>query len=303
VSVVAPPGRHYRLSHGDQVAVISDVGAALRSYRVGARDVVLAFDEAEIAISYSGSTLAPWPNRIADGRYTWDGVTHQLDINESGRRTALHGLVAMAPFEAVAHGTDSVTLSHSIVPSAGYPWPVEVTVNYQLTDAGIEVTTRAVNIGSTDAPYGLGAHPWLSPGQGTVDECTFQLDAATHVDVDPERLLPTGTTPVEGRFDLRKPTSLQGTAFDDAWVDVLRGDDGLARVRLTGSDGRTVEMWADGAFTAWQVCTGDGIEGIDRGGVVVEPMTCVADAFRTGERVVRLAPGASHQATWGVRLI
>ena len=61
-------------------------------------------------------------------------------------------------------------------------------------------------------------------------------------------------------------------------------------------------MWADAACTAWQVCTGDGIPLIERRGVAVEPMSCIADAFRTGRDVAELVGDAEHEITWGLRL-
>jgi aldose 1-epimerase len=61
----------------------------------------------------------------------------------------------------------------------------------------------------------------------------------------------------------------------------------------------------DGSMDTWQVCTGDHVGDVAfrRSGVAAEPMSCIADAFRTGERLVRLQPGASHEVTWGATLL
>jgi len=61
-------------------------------------------------------------------------------------------------------------------------------------------------------------------------------------------------------------------------------------------------MWADAGCAAWQICTGDGIPLIERRGVAIEPMSCIADAFRTGDDLVELAAGDVHEITWGLRL-
>ena len=302
VQTFAPSGAQHVLRHGEQCAVVAAVGASLREYRVGARDVVLPFAEDEIAPAFSGATLAPWPNRLADGLYGYAGGTYQVPITEPDRLTALHGLVATTPFVVAGEaGADTVTLTTTIVPTHGYPWPVRLDVTYALGDGGLEVTTRATNLGTTSAPYGLGFHPWLSPGDASLDECALQLGASLHVTVD-ERLLPTGDEDVEGRYDLLEPRVLRGIALDDAWLAPVRDDAGLTWARLTTPDGSTTAMWADAAFEAWQVCTGDYVPAIARRGVAVEPMTCVADAFRTGDLLVELAPGAAHEARWGLRL-
>ena len=86
---------------------------------------------------------------------------------------------------------------------------------------------------------------------------------------------------------------------------MLRDDDGLSWIRLTGADGRTAAVWMDESMDTWQVCTGDHLDAVAwrRTGVAAEPMSCIADAFRTGERLVRLEPGATHEVTWGMALL
>jgi len=289
------------LRHGEQVAVVTSVAASLREYRVGDRDVVLPFAVDSIAPAFSGAVLAPWPNRLRDATYRFRGVTYEVPLTEHARLTALHGLVAYERFSPVAVAEDSVTLRHDLVPTPGYPWPLRLDVTYRLGDDGLTVSVAATNQGADVAPYGVGFHPWLSPGPGPVDACTVQLDAARRVTVD-DRLLPVGTQAVSGDFDLRAGRPLEGVALDDAWVEVTPDADGLTWATLTGADGRTVAVWADATLPAWQVCTGDGIPGIERRGVAIEPMTCVADAFRTGELLVELDPGATHEVRWGLSL-
>ena len=297
-----PTGRQHVLELEGQRAVVTSVGASLREYSVDGRDVVLPFDETAIAPAFSGAVLAPWPNRLRDGVYSYDGSTFEVPLTEHLRHTALHGLVASTSFDTTDADATSVTLEHVIVPTHGYPWPVRVRLTYALTGSGLHVTAEGTNLGVTTAPYGIGFHPWLSPGDGQVDDCTLQVDAARHVTVD-DRLLPTGTERASGDFDLRSSRPLRGLDLDDAWIDVVRDADGLSWIRLGCPDGRTVAMWADGATRAWQVCTGDTVAQIARRGVAAEPMTCIADAFRTGNDLVHLAPGATHTITWGLALL
>ncbi|BDZ42933.1 hypothetical protein GCM10025865_22320 [Paraoerskovia sediminicola] len=189
-------------------------------------------------------------------------------------------------------------------PTKGYPFALTTRVTYRLSDAGLAVTVRATNDGPTTLPYGVGFHPWLSPGDAAVDECTLRLDATRRVTVD-ERLLPTGDVAAEGDHDFTSPRSLRGIALDDAYVDVVRDDAGLTWMRLASPDGREAAVWTDDSMDTWQVCTGDGIDapGYVRTGVAAEPMSCIADAFRTGDRLVRIAPGDSHEVRWGATLL
>ena len=303
VTTPLPSGTQHHLHHGDQEAVIAEVGASLRLYRVGGRDVVQPYDEDVLTPAYSGALLAPWPNRLADGRYGFDGAVYQVAVTEVDRMTALHGLVGHERFTAVGPRTDesSVTLQHDLVPTGGYPWPLLITVRFELSNLGLTCTVTALNQGSSTAPYGVGVHPWLSTAGAAVDDCALSVGASRHVSVD-NRLLPTGTEAVAGQLDLRQPRSLAGVVLDDAWVDALRDQDGRTWATLSRPDGSTVAMWGDEATKAWQVCTGDQVARIGRTAVAVEPMSCVADAFRTGDDLVRLEPGQQHVLQWGLQL-
>jgi aldose 1-epimerase len=304
VTIAAPSGAQYRISHGDHHATITEVGASLREYAVGDRDVITPFAESEIAPDSHGAVLAPWPNRLGDGQYTYQGMHYQVPINEPERSTALHGLVCWERWTLVMHTATSVTLALALVPVAGYPFALRVEITYTLSDGGLHVRTVTTNEGGTTAPYGVGFHPWLSPAGADLDDCTLRLDARTRVTTD-GRLLPTGTEPAAGDFDFRTPRPLRGIALDDAYVDVLRDTDGLSWTCLAAPDGRAAAVWMDESMDTWQVCSGDALTNVTarRTGLAAEPMSCVANAFRTGDRVVHLAPGERHEVSWGATLL
>ena len=312
LSAPAPlSGFQHEITLGDQQATITDVGAKVRRYAVGGRDVFHPFDADEVAPAGSGAVLAPWPNRLRDGRYTVDGEELQVDISEPALGTALHGLVMFQRWtvqdvdDAAHRAGEAVTLELRLAPSGGYPFDLHLATTYRLTATGLHVQVTATNLGDRPAPYGIGFHPWLSTGGAAVDDCTIRLDAASVVTVD-ERLLPTGTQPVEGTsFDLRSPVPMAGLDLDHAFVDVLRDEDGLSWIRLGAPDGRTAAVWMDESMDCWQICTGDHISPprMVRAAVAAEPMSCIADAFNTGDRLVRIAPGASHEVTWGAGLL
>lgn len=295
-------GNQITLVAGDQQAVIATVGAALREYSVAGRDVVVPFPADELPPAFHGMVLAPWPNRLRDGQYDFDGRTLQVAVTERDRSTALHGMVSWSDWAVVDQGPAHVTLAFDLPASPGYPFQLALTTTYSLGEGGVTITTSARNAGATPLPYGVGFHPWFAPGGTDLDACTLQLGAASRVTVD-DRLLPTGTVPVDGVFDLREPQSLAGVAFDDAWVDPIADASGRSWARLGWADGTTVEVWADAQARAWQICTGDFVPGVRRAGVAIEPMSCIADAFRTGDDLVVLSPGQVHVVEWGIRLV
>ena len=90
---VAPSGEQHELVHGARRAVVAEVGAGLRTYDVGGQARLDGYAQDEMCSSGRGQVLMPWPNRIEDGSYEFDGRQHQLDLDLL-RRDALpvHGL-------------------------------------------------------------------------------------------------------------------------------------------------------------------------------------------------------------------
>jgi len=299
---VLPTGEQLVLRCADAEAVVVEVGAGLRSYRVAGRDLVDGFGEREMAGNARGAVLVPWPNRLRDGRYRWDGEEHQTPISEPETGNAIHGLVRFLPWRVTDRSSEAVQLELLLHPQPGYPFTLRLQIRYELSPAGLRVQTTATNDGDQPLPYGEGHHPYLAAGAGLhVDDCTLVAPGATRLDTD-ERALPTGTSPVDGTpHDLRAGRRIGDLVIDHCFTDLARDDDGLAWVRLTGPDGRGAAVWLDGAYSHLQLFTGDVVpQPRRRRGLAVEPMTCPPDAFATGESVRRLEPGESTTGSWGL---
>ena len=87
-----PSGQQFVLTFGDQRAIVTEVGAGLRTYTVADRDVIDGYAEDEMSSVGRGQLLLPWPNRIEDGQYEFAGRVHQTPLTEPARHNALHGL-------------------------------------------------------------------------------------------------------------------------------------------------------------------------------------------------------------------
>ncbi|GGK93192.1 galactose mutarotase [Sphaerisporangium melleum] len=294
----------YVLRGGGYHAEVTKRGAALRVLRHGDRDLVASWPVDGPVPHYSGTLLAPWPNRVARGRYTFHGEPYEVPINEPDRGHALHGLVAFADWELIEPSTADdqgvARLAHTIEPTPGYPFRLALQVRYALSPQGLATTLTAENIGDRPAPYGCGPHPWLIADDGAEEGWELDLPAGRVLRVD-EVLIPTGLEPVDGTpYDFRAPRPLGAYAIDEAFTGVTAGPDGLARVRLTGERGAVQISW-DAAAMPWvQVCTGTGF---GHRGIAVEPMTCPPDAFNTGTDLVVLDPGGKHEVTWTISAV
>lgn len=304
----SPSGEQWTISRGDQHATVVQVGGGLRTYSAGGRDVLAGYDVEEKARSGRGQLLVPWPNRIRDGRYSWQGATRQLDLTEPARHNASHGLLRWALWELEHHGDDELTVLALLHPQPGWDWHLDVRARYRLTDDGLVVEVSARNTGRGTAPFGFGAHPYLAIGDVPLPEVTLDLPADTRMDVEPDRMLPTGTQPVDGGpDDFRGGRPIGDTVLDTAFTDLHRDADGRWEVRLGNlAGGRSVALWGGPGLTWAQVFTRKGVpagpgEAPYELGVAVEPMTCPPDAFNSGTGVVALDPGATWSAEWGVR--
>lgn len=299
-----PSGQQHGITYGEQRATIVEVGGGIREYFVGERAVLDPYPLEAICDGAHGAPLIPWPNRLADGRYSFDGVDYQVDLTEPTKRNAIHGFLRWRNWEAEESEPARVVMRTALHPLDGFPFALDVRVAYELGEAGLTVTTSATNVGELACPFASGQHPYLSPGEGTIDECELQLAAATRILTDAERQLPTGTEAVAGTpFDFRAPRRLGDLRIDFAFTDLERGDDSLARVRLRGPDGGVSELWVDESYPIVELYTGDTLAPPRRRrGLGSEPMSCPPNGLQTGEGLVRLEPGESTSSRWGAWL-
>jgi aldose 1-epimerase len=300
-----PSGEQFEIVSGEQRAVIVEVGGGIREYSVADRPVLQSYAVDAMCDGAHGAPLIPWPNRLADGRYSFDGEDYELALSEPAKRNAIHGLLRWRPWQALEREPDRVLMGTRLHPSPGYPFALDVSVAYELDEAtGLTVTTTALNVGERACPYGTGQHPYLSPGAGLVDECSLELPAATRILTDAERQLPCGREPVEGtEYDYRAAQLLGGRSIDFAFTDLSRETSGRALTKLSRPDGSRVEMWVDEAYPFIEIFTADTLAlSRRRRGLAVEPMTCAPNGFQSGEGLVRLEPWESSRACWGVGL-
>jgi aldose 1-epimerase len=298
---VPPSGEQIEISAGDHRAVVVEVGGGLRSYTIGARDVLDGYGLEEQSLSGRGQVLIPWPNRLQDGSYEFDGRRHQLALTEPELSNAIHGLVQWAGWRVGEREPHRVVMEHVVHPQPGYPFTLSLGVEYAVSDAGLSVRTTARNLGAAACPYGCGQHPYLTLGTATVD--TLELQApGRRVLVSDERDLPTGSEPVDGSdYDFRVSRTIGGTKLDNAFTDLERGEDGRARVRIHDPEGGASRtLWVDESYAYLMLFTGDTRPDVNRRSLAVEPMTCPPNAFRTGDSLIRLEPGESTTSAWGI---
>ncbi|MCI1019910.1 aldose 1-epimerase family protein [Microbacterium sp. C5A9] len=293
----SPTGTQVHLQLGDVSAQIAQVGASLRSLRIGAVDLIAPYPLDAPTPSCSGVVLAPWPNRVRDGRWSDDGVERQLALTEPKFHNASHGLLRFTAYD-IEQSASATTLSATIVPQTGYPYLIETSVTYVLRADGIDVTHALTNRSAEAAPVALGTHPFVTIGDVDPHDLVLSVPAHTAFDTD-ERMLPTGTRPADAA--LRDGVRLGDIHLDTGFTDLDRDADGLVRHSLTAPDGRRVTLWQGEGFDVVQVYTTDKYPGQSLA-VAIEPMTAPADALNSGIGIRRLTPGETWTLQWGLTL-
>src|SRR5499427_7600714 len=256
--MIAPSGKQITIVAKDQQAVVVEVGGGVRSYSVGGRELLDGYGANEMSSSGRGQVLIPWPNRLQDGSYEFNGRRYQLPLNEPERRNAIHGLVRWSTWTATERQPHRVVMEHILYPQPGYPFLLGISIEYALSRSGLLVQTTATNLGTHTCPYGGGAHPYLTLGTATIDGLILQVPGQTLLRSD-ERGLPINTDAVEDtEYDFRQPRRIGSTMLDHAFTDLERDHDGLARVELRDPDhGSQVSLWVDQSYPYLMLFSGD----------------------------------------------
>jgi aldose 1-epimerase len=300
-----PSGQQLVLTYGDQQAVVTEVGAGLRTYTVADRDLIDGYSEDEMCSMGRGQLLLPWPNRIEDGQYEFAGQLHQTALSEPARRNALHGLTRWVNWTAVDRDPTRVLMSLTLYPQEGYPFTLHLQADYRLSTDGLTVRTTATNLGTQAAPYGAGHHPYLTVGT-LIDQALLKLPALMRLEAN-DRLIPTGRLlPTKGTaYDFLELRPIGSLSMDTAFATLVPDSDGLIRVHFQAPSGDpSLTLWMEPIYRFLMVYTPDAVADASRRrrGLAVEPMTCAPNAFRTGDGLIVLQPGQSTSAAWGILL-
>jgi aldose 1-epimerase len=298
---------------GDQIVLASDgyaatvvtVGAGLRLLSYQGRPLISGYEVDELPPASRGIVLAPWPNRIGGGHYRFGGTEYQLPITEVARGNAMHGLVFPIEWRVVEQTDSSALLALRLQPTRGYPFRLDLQIAYELSGEGLRVALQTTNSGVSEAPYGCGAHPYLTAGAPTVDDTVLQFAAEQRLEVD-DRMLPVDRISVPGTpYDFSAARAVGDLVLDTAFTGLTYDANGVGRATLTNPEtGSGVRLWWDATHRWVQLYTADRPDPAqNRVALAVEPMTCPPDAFRSGDDLITLAPGDTHRSTWGITAI
>ncbi len=281
----------------ESVSVIPEFGGAVHSLALRRDDVLHELfecdpDDTSLVNSpyYRGAKLLPWPNRIRDGRYRFEEMEYNVPINEKDRNTALHGLLYNKPLVVVGNKAGAekavLLLAHRFEGADdGYPFKLDVEIEYRLDAAGFTCTTTARNVGYATLPFADGWHPYFTLGK-PIDKLRLDIPVEETFGVD-KQMIP--VVKERFKFDGR----LSGVEFDTGFIVSGKG---MSRL-IDTETGLTVVLWQDESYPYLQVYTHP-----SRKSISIEPMSAATNAFNSGEGLTALRPGERWQGKYGVFL-
>ncbi len=298
-------GEQVELSAGDTRLTVVTEGGGMRELIHGDWAVLDGYAVDEVPPGASGQPLIPWPNRLADSKYEFDGHTYQVPLTEPDKRNALHGFARWMTWRVESHEPSQATLGLDLYPRGGYPFALRVEVTYTVRPGRVDVAVEAMNAGAARLPYANGFHPYISAGTPLIDDCALHIPAETWLRTD-ERQIPVGRRDVASTaYDFRTARTIGDARLDMAFTDLTRDADGLARVLLRSPDGRrSVAVWMDAAYGYIMAFTGDTLGDVPRRrrAIAIEPMTAAPNAFQSGEGLRILDPGQTCLSKWGIEI-
>lgn len=307
------PDTELSISYENQRAVVSPWGASLRRYLStddGGRDtdIVWGYSGGDRKRGAQGDVLIPFPGRIGDGRYAFEGRHLQLECNDKEGPNAIHGFVRSLPWhvqEARANkATFEIQLDADTYAQRGYPFSLAVSVTYDLGAGGLTCAFSVKNVGRHTAPVGVGFHPYFTVGTSLIDEAEVQIPGAAYLEFN-ERLVPTGTIlNVAGTpWDCRRFREIGRRRFNHCYVQLERDAQGTATASLRHpAQGRRVDIAMDRMFSAIVVYSGDAVAEAPRAALAIEPMTCASDAFNHPDwGLTRLIPGETFSGRYRIQ--
>ena len=257
--------------------------------------------------AFGNPILFPFPNRIQNGKWEFEGKTYQFD-KQPNSPTTIHGLLLNCPYKVDKHEADEngatlvCSLNSRDFPDVGrqYPFPFKIEMTYTLKDAVLTMEISIKNTSESNMPMGFGIHPYFNvniSGKADVSKALVTVPANKYWELD-DVLVPTGIqVDVAETLDLRDGQPFAKLKLDHVFTDVQLID-GVSQCIIENRDtGHAMIMESNSQFRELVVYTPPG-----RDAICFEPYTCPTDAINLEAKgipagVIVLAPQETFSST------
>jgi aldose 1-epimerase len=258
-------------------------------------------NDADAKAAYKSHYLLPFPNRMKDGKYDFEGKSYQFPINDTSTNNNLHGFLETIPMEIIdnknVNNQQIITLKGSFDGLSYFPFPFEFMLRYFLSDSELTIESTIKNVGETNMPMGYGWHPYFKLDTEKVDDLLLQFPDCEAVTID-NRMMPTGEILPYSAF--AELTKIDQTTFDNCFIINNKNTKSNRAEIIVKSKTTTLSVWqetGENACNYFQIYTPE-----NRKTIAIEPMTCNVDAFNNQDGLWILEAGEERTVRFGVRV-
>lgn len=290
-----------------RVEIVPACGAMLHAFWIGEEQEAIniidsyinkkEFDERAESSGFKGLKLSPFPCRIQNATYTFNGKQYQLE-KKPPNGAALHGLLYRESFtvatETINNDEASVSLLYKYdATDAGYPFSYDCTITYILRAGNtLTVNTTVSNTGQSPMPVADGWHPYFSFGQNVDD---LELQFASDQMLEFINLIPSGKVLTNDMFV--DGAQIGSTDLDNSFVLDFSMPQPLCLLRDPLSKWQ-LELYPQKNYPYLQLYIPP-----HRNSIAIENLSAPPDSFNNGMGLVTLEPGkeANFLVTYIVR--
>ncbi|AWK84939.1 aldose 1-epimerase [Azospirillum thermophilum] len=284
---------------GMALEVAPDLGGAIASLTFGEVDILRPLPAGEDVIVNQSACypLVPYSNRIAGGRFAYEGERFQLARNFGDHPHSIHGNAWQRPWEVADTSDRSIALTFVHSPVKGeehhWPWPYQATQLFELHDRELTVELTYRNLAGKAVPVGLGFHPYFPDASAAL----LHFSAGKVLFNGPDSL-PVSMGEVPPEWSYRSPRAPVAGSIDNCFCDW----EGPATITWPG---RKVTVAIDSPQATNAVLF---IPPAAKNFVAVEPVTNVNNAINDlpvdldGRAMRRVAPGETLSLQMSIRV-
>jgi aldose 1-epimerase len=259
--------------------------------------------------------MAPYSNRIEDGRYTWQDKTLQLVNAVNPNKDVIHGFARVIDFKvnklvADEDKAELVLYTDQIRKNSfpGYPFNINLTLRFTLTERNLDCEITAENIDSAPVPFGCGWHPYFKLGEEGIDNLYLEVPANKIILLD-DKYVPLKGKDAYSNLDDHKDIDFRTSALigkrkvNVCYTDLITDKNGITRTNLTDKNSRiTLSVYQKGGVT--YAFTADSVKYRTRKSIALEPVQFMTDAFNRPELLdeITVQPGKTSSFNFGVEV-
>lgn len=289
-------------SSNNGFTIVPDMGACMLDLRFADRSVLDGYETPEELEANDWSknvVLYPFPNRLQDGKYEWQGKKYKFPINDKDTGNALHGLGMLEPLrveniEMTEHYAKITCIGQSEGENKAYPFAYTFSIAFKMKEPGYFTGEMSfTNNDKQPIPVGFGWHPYFKLTE-KVDDLELKIPESEAIELD-DKMIPTGKRKAFNNFD--ELARIGKTKLDTCFA--LQAEAGREEVRLQNNT-QQLYFWqevGERKFNYLQLFIPP-----ERQAIAIEPMTCNINAFNNEEGLIALEPGETASAQFGCSL-